>query len=171
MVSTTTGGPERVTTPTRFEAFVIANKIHRRKLAYATQYRADYIRDIRRGLTIPRPEVMEAIAAACTKLLGRLVTVPDLFDVEEVGRDAQPLTCSLFAIYLMRGNRVVAYVPEIPGAEAEGATIAEAKRRLGAALEDVLAANRDAFRIACADATAIHREPVLSVRKSWRGAP
>jgi len=155
--------------PTRLEAFVIANKIHRGKLAHATRYRVDYIRDIRLGLTVPRPEVMEAIAAACTKLLGRLVTVHDLFDVEEVTHE--PLTCSLCAIYLMRGNRVVAYVPEIPGAEAEGATIAEARRRLGVALEDVLAANRDAFRIACADARAMHREPVVSVKTPWRGAP
>jgi len=46
------------------------------------------------------------------------------------------------AVYFKEGKWYVGYVEEIPGANTQGRTLAEAKKNLKEALEMVLAANR-----------------------------
>ncbi len=47
------------------------------------------------------------------------------------------------AVYVKRGKWYVGFVEEIPGANAQGRTLAEVKRNLKEALELVLEANRE----------------------------
>lgn len=47
------------------------------------------------------------------------------------------------AVYMKRGKWYIGYVEEIPGANTQGRTLAEAKRNLKEALELVLEANRE----------------------------
>lgn len=47
------------------------------------------------------------------------------------------------AVYMKQGKWYVAYVEEIPGANTQGRTLAEAKRNLREALAMVLEANRE----------------------------
>ena len=47
------------------------------------------------------------------------------------------------AVYVKRGKWYVGFVEEIPGANAQGRTLAEVKRNLNEALELVLEANRE----------------------------
>lgn len=53
------------------------------------------------------------------------------------------VTGKFTAVYLKRGKRYVAFVEEIPGANSQGRTLAEARANLKEALELVLEANRE----------------------------
>jgi len=68
---------------------------------------------------------------------------------------------SFVAVYVERDEGIVAYIEELPGVEATGLTVEEARRNLRSALELVIAANRrwtwEAFR----RARMMHRETLL----------
>jgi len=67
----------------------------------------------------------------------------------------------LTAVFRKVPGGFVAFVEELPGANTQGRTLAEARRNLAEAVELVLAANRQLSEESLADATVI-REPLLA---------
>ncbi|MBZ5542360.1 MAG: type II toxin-antitoxin system HicB family antitoxin [Acidobacteriia bacterium] len=61
------------------------------------------------------------------------------------------------AVIQKRGRWYVAYVEEVPGANTQGRTLAEARRNLREALRLILEANR---QLAAASARNARREPI-----------
>jgi hypothetical protein len=72
------------TGPTRLEEFIRANKIHRGHLAHASGYQIQRVRAVRLGLVVPDQRCKENIAQACSKLLGRAVSVDEVFEEEKI---------------------------------------------------------------------------------------
>jgi predicted RNase H-like HicB family nuclease len=72
------------------------------------------------------------------------------------------LTCSLSAIYVASPQGVAAYIPELPGVHAQGATINDARASLNDALQLILAANRAHSHESFRSAHVLLREPVLA---------
>lgn len=117
---------ERGSPPTRLEAFIVANKIHRGRLAHATNYQIQHIRDVRLGLVQPTQRCKENIAQACSELLGRAVSVGELFDL------VLPIATPHFTARHVRQGEVgfIAFIEQVPALMAWGATRENAEANL-----------------------------------------
>jgi len=101
----------------------------------------------------PRPSTLAKIADA----LG--VEVQDLLSDEEVG-DSEALG-AFTAVYERDGEWWIGYVEEIPGANAQGETLEEARESLREAVLLVLEANRELTRKEF-EGSEVVREPLLA---------
>jgi hypothetical protein len=74
-----------------------------------------------------------------------------------------PLTCSLSAVFVEGERHVLAYVPEIAGAHAQGRTVEEARANLAQALELIVACNRRMAHESFAGCRVIQTERIRAV--------
>ena len=75
--------PMMVSDLTKLGLFIIVNRLRPKNVADHAGISRNYLAKLRYGRAEPTRLVMIAIAAACTFLLRRRVTVSELFDLED----------------------------------------------------------------------------------------
>ncbi len=71
---------------TKLEQFIVRHKIRPSAIARAAGCSRQHLLRLRKGTMDPTRRVMAAVAAACGFVLGRTVTVNELFDFDEMPR-------------------------------------------------------------------------------------